>query len=204
MEDRALEEDLKALCRQILEKDKGPQDLSRQLTEAQMLYEKLLILNYLQQQEPKVVQEKPQNKSEIAQAELQNRAMESEKEISSTAREAAPNPATHRESEKTEKQPKLSSNLSDKAERPPSLNDRLAANKIDVGLNDRLAFVKHLFDGSQEDFNRVLSQLNTAENYQEAEDFLQKHVRPDYQWEDKEEYLDRLLQLVDQRFGKEA
>ena len=42
-----------------------------------------------------------------------------------------------------------------------SLNESFVQSNIQIGLNDRIAFVKHLFEGSQEDFNRVLSQLNT-------------------------------------------
>ena len=40
-----------------------------------------------------------------------------------------------------------------------SLNDKIR-NDIQIGLNDRIAFVKNLFGGSQEDFNRVVYQLN--------------------------------------------
>ena len=38
-----------------------------------------------------------------------------------------------------------------------SLNDRLAGGALKFGLNDRIGFVKDLFDGSAEDFNRVVS-----------------------------------------------
>ena len=48
-----------------------------------------------------------------------------------------------------------------------SLNDRLLAN-IQIGLNDRIAFVKNLFEWNQEDFNRVVSQLNTFKTEKEA------------------------------------
>ena len=37
-----------------------------------------------------------------------------------------------------------------------SLNDKLSQTQLQIGLNDRIAFVKHLFDGNQSDFNRVL------------------------------------------------
>jgi len=40
---------------------------------------------------------------------------------------------------------------------PKSLNDKLAKN-VQIGLNDRIAFVKKLFDGDQENYNRVVSQ----------------------------------------------
>jgi hypothetical protein len=81
-----------------------------------------------------------------------------------------------------------------------SLNDKLSQEQIQVGLNDRIAFVKHLFEGSLEDFNRVLSQLNTFENEGEAKDFLEKMVKSDYDWSEKEVYEERFVQLIERRF----
>ncbi|PID68232.1 MAG: hypothetical protein CR968_02620 [Flavobacteriia bacterium] len=81
-----------------------------------------------------------------------------------------------------------------------SLNDRLSQKQIQVGLNDRIGFVKHLFDGSVEDFNRVLSQLNTFSKEQEAKDFMETHVLPDYDWSDKEEYVVRFYKLIETKF----
>jgi ABC-type transporter Mla subunit MlaD len=83
---------------------------------------------------------------------------------------------------------------------PTSLNDRISNQKIQVGLNDRIAFVKHLFNFSQEDFNRVLSQLNTFTSEFECKDFIENKVKPDYNWEDKEEYEARLIALVERKF----
>jgi hypothetical protein len=82
-----------------------------------------------------------------------------------------------------------------------SLNDTLFKNNIQVGLNDRIAFVKHLFQGSQEDFNRVLSQLNTFKTEKEAKSFINKMVKPDYDWKSKEEYSDRLFELIERKFS---
>lgn len=81
-----------------------------------------------------------------------------------------------------------------------SLNDTLKQNNIQVGLNDRIAFVKHLFNHSQADFNRVLSQLNTFKTEKEAQKFITKMVKPDYDWSGKEEYEERLLDLIERRF----
>ena len=68
-----------------------------------------------------------------------------------------------------------------------SLNDRLAGGALKFGLNDRIGFVKDLFDGSAEDFNRVVSQLNTLGSLGEAQDFLTTHIAPEYGWADNEE-----------------
>jgi hypothetical protein len=81
-----------------------------------------------------------------------------------------------------------------------SLNDKLLQENIQVGLNDRIAFVKHLFNHSQEDFNRVLSQLNTMKTGKEAKNFINKMVKPDYDWSGKEDFEERLIGLVERRF----
>ena len=82
----------------------------------------------------------------------------------------------------------------------PTLNDTLLKKNIQVGLNDRIAFVKHLFNHSQADFNRVLSQLNSIDNEKEAKNFITKMVKPDYDWSGKEEYETRLMELIERKF----
>ncbi len=82
---------------------------------------------------------------------------------------------------------------------PKSLNDKLQ-NNIQIGLNDRIVFVKNLFDGSQEDFNRVVSQLNTHKTEKEAKKFINKMVKPDYNWSEHEELEARFIEIVERRF----
>jgi hypothetical protein len=81
-----------------------------------------------------------------------------------------------------------------------SLNDKLKTN-IQIGLNDRIAFVKNLFEGSQEDFNRVISQLNTLKTEKEAKKFINKIVKPDYNWSDHEDLENRLTAIIERRFS---
>ena len=83
---------------------------------------------------------------------------------------------------------------------PISLNDKLS-NNIQIGLNDRIAFVKNLFDGSQEDFNRVISQLNSFKTEKEAKKFINKMVKPDYNWSNHEELETRFLEIVVRKFA---
>ena len=92
-------------------------------------------------------------------------------------------------------------NVSTEEIKKRSLNDALFNKNIQVGLNDRIAFVKYLFDGSQEDFNRVLSQLNSFTELQEAISFLNDFVKPDYNWQNKEEYENRLMDLIERKFS---
>lgn len=83
---------------------------------------------------------------------------------------------------------------------PKSLNDRLV-NSIQIGLNDRIAFVKNLFNGEQEDFNRVISQLNSYETEKEAKNFIENVVKPDYSWAEHEELENRFLEIVSRKFA---
>ena len=82
-----------------------------------------------------------------------------------------------------------------------TLNDQLVGNTFQVGLNARIAFVNHLFNFSQEDFNGVLSQLNTFKAENEAKEFIYNKVKPDYNWEGKEEYIERLITLIERKFS---
>lgn len=85
--------------------------------------------------------------------------------------------------------------------RTMSLNDRLNKGGINIGLNDRLAFEKKLFAGSTDDFNRVLSQLNTFDSFDEAKGFIESFVKPDYNnWEGNEAYELRFLEFVEKRY----
>lgn len=82
-----------------------------------------------------------------------------------------------------------------------SLNDRLNKS-IAFGLNDRIGFEKKLFGGSSDDFNRVISQLNTFDNFEEAQSFVQDFVKPDYNnWEGKEEFETRFMEIVEKKFS---
>jgi len=81
-----------------------------------------------------------------------------------------------------------------------SINDAFA-NKISIGLNDRIAFEKNLFNGSSDDLNRVIAQLNTIESYEEAKDFIDDLVKPEFNnWNGKEDFETRFMQLVEKRF----
>ena len=83
-----------------------------------------------------------------------------------------------------------------------SLNDKLAEKELKIDLNNRLAFVKHLFNDSTEDYNRVLSQLNTIDSEERSIAFIENMVKPDYNnWKGKEEYEERFMALIARKFA---
>lgn len=83
-----------------------------------------------------------------------------------------------------------------------SLNEKLKVGGLNIGLNDKIAFIKHLFDGRSEDYDRVVSQLNTFQTYSNAKNFIETIVKPDYgNWEGKEEFEERFMQIVEAKFS---
>jgi hypothetical protein len=82
-----------------------------------------------------------------------------------------------------------------------SLNDKLNLGGLNIGLNDKIAFIKHLFNGESEDYERVISQLNTTATFSDAKQFIENIVKPDYNdWVGKEEFEERFIQIMESKF----
>jgi len=98
-------------------------------------------------------------------------------------------------------EPKKELVTEEKPTAPKTLNDSFGKT-ISLALNDRIAFEKHLFAGSSDDLNRVISQLNTLNSQREAQNFIEDLVKPDYNnWVGKEEYEERFMAIVEKRFN---
>jgi len=96
--------------------------------------------------------------------------------------------------------PEFERKVNDQQEKQLSLNDRLKSG-IKIGMNDRIGFIKHLFNGSDQDYNRVLSQLNTMDDKSAAHQFIEQMVKPDYNnWTGKETYEERFIEAISSRF----
>lgn len=94
-----------------------------------------------------------------------------------------------------------STNSIQATDKPKSLNDSLNRG-LHIALNDRIAFINHLFEGSTQDFNRVLSQINTMDDFDLVQNFLEDQIKPDYShWEGKEEYSERFISIIEKKFS---
>ena len=81
-----------------------------------------------------------------------------------------------------------------------NLNDVLRKG-IHIGLNDRLAFIKNLFEESAEDYQRVISQVQTCESWEEAQMFIEQMIKPEYNhWEGKEAFEQRFIKCLASNF----
>ncbi|MEN8186243.1 MAG: hypothetical protein ABFR05_03825 [Bacteroidota bacterium] len=81
-----------------------------------------------------------------------------------------------------------------------SLHDKLLSNSIQIGLNDRIAFVNSLFNFSQSEFNQTLSFLNKCETKHQAISYIHKTIKPRYNWQGKEDLEERFLVIIERKF----
>lgn len=82
-----------------------------------------------------------------------------------------------------------------------SLNDKLQK-EIKIGLNDKLAFVKHLFNGNVDEYNKTLKQLETIDTEERSNAFIVNMIKPDYNnWVGKEEYEKRFMAFIERKFA---
>ncbi|KFF09258.1 hypothetical protein [Chryseobacterium luteum] len=68
-----------------------------------------------------------------------------------------------------------------------------------LDLNDRIAFSKMLFGGSQTDLNETVAQLNSFRNLEEAKEYL-SDLYYERKWSKVDEYAQRLWILVENKF----
>lgn len=69
----------------------------------------------------------------------------------------------------------------------PALEDVLQQPVAEIAFETvDVDFAERLFEGSNTDFQRIMSMLNSKENRAEAISFIEQQVQPDYDWSDKE------------------
>ena len=83
-----------------------------------------------------------------------------------------------------------------------NINDRF--NKtLRIDHNDRLAFIKNLFEGDTASYEKVLSQIVTFESWEEVFNFIDVQVKTEYDnWNKNEEIADRFLAILQKNFDR--
>lgn len=85
-------------------------------------------------------------------------------------------------------------------DKPRSINDKLHKG-LNIGLNDRLAFIKHLFEGKADAYSRVLDTITTMPTYEHADAYVKGKVKPEYNyWLQKDEYSKRFMSIIEKSF----
>ena len=81
-----------------------------------------------------------------------------------------------------------------------NINDQFSK-KLSVDNNERLAFIKHLFDGDKNNYERVLNQTLTLGSWSEVSNLISSKVKIEYNnWKGKEDIADRFLTVLQKSF----
>ena len=79
----------------------------------------------------------------------------------------------------------------------PRINDRFSKD-LKIDLNDRIAFIKHLFNNENSEYQRVIRQIFTYSTLDEAKAFINEMVKPEYNnWLGKDTYEERFLSVIE-------
>ena len=81
-----------------------------------------------------------------------------------------------------------------------NINDQFSK-KLSVDNNERLAFIKHLFDGDKNNYERVLNQTLTLGSWSEVSNLITSKVKIEYNnWKGKEDIANRFLAVLQKSF----
>jgi len=81
-----------------------------------------------------------------------------------------------------------------------SVNDRFSK-EMKIDINDRLAFIKELFGGDTQAYQKAISQIASMSLWEEVDYFVREILKPDYNfWEGKESYEKRFMKILEKNF----
>lgn len=135
-------------------------------------------------------------------------APEVKKEAPPVAKEV-PRPATvehHKEPEKEEPltiNQMISAQLNKTSKTSEHLHGQqpIADLKQAINLNDKLLYIKDLFNGYNLAYSEAIDILNRFSTFEEANDFLQKNYAVKNQWETKQATVDKFHALLRRRYA---
>ncbi|NER17286.1 hypothetical protein [Spongiivirga citrea] len=221
---RKLEKELNDLAVRIL-KMKDETDIVILQKEAKRIYEKLTVMRFLEtnfsedeldltkvnkkealgrlSEKMNVPEENP-NQEDIRNYHMMDTIkdmvteMPKEETLDDILKDIVP-PPVFEKSDMTEVTPTASDIIAEK--RVQSINDSFKK-ELNIGLNDKIAFIKHLFEGKSEAYDEAVAAINKKDSFDDAESYIKITLKPKYNyWLGKEDYADRFMEVVESRFA---
>lgn len=148
----------------------------------------------VEEKKEEIEEEQPEADSEKPAEKTKDRSEEKSEKVEGKS-------AEKRSDQETEQK----STIEDSTPTNNSLADYLGSKRIDdlktaIGLNERFLFSNELFDGNMEAFNRALSELNHLESYEHAINYVEKQLKPTYEWDMDSETTVAFMSLIQRRF----
>jgi len=195
-----IKKELERLAHEILAQ-KETTSATALLDRVQALYKALVVLEHQQQQTPKFDEDQQREVIPVTEkinALVTELPLEEESAAIEDLFATIANPVFIKKEENIKENTSLAPLTGTPSDK--NLNDILGKG-IQIGLNDRIAFINNLFDQNEEDFQRVISQVQTLGSWEEAQNFIEQMIKPDYEyWEGKEEFETRFLKCLESNF----
>ena len=215
---KKIHQELFRIAKEILEKDKTP-DLQKVYDQTLSLFEQLILIKHSGELSGDLSQEldlKFDNRidfikgddKEITEEDFQKTDSQDLLDLNNSVKDIVKEPLEKRSHEvqmdelttqdlSFEPKEKVSTQKEIIKER---LNDKFSKG-LQIDINDRLAFIKHLFDKRPNEYQRAISQISTFQSWNQAKVFILEMVKPDYDnWKGKELYEERFLKIIENNF----
>ncbi len=69
-----------------------------------------------------------------------------------------------------------------------------------ISINQRYVFIKELFNGEADDYNRFIAKIDTIQSFEEADSFIKTEIIPQYNWSENEAEQKAFYQLLAKKY----
>lgn len=107
--------------------------------------------------------------------------------------------AEHAANEELSLHEKLSEQV-EKSNIASSLRSNIRTEQIHFSINEKLFIIRELFNADTNDFDRVMSHLNTLDSWEEVEFYLNATCVGPYKWDEKAAQREQMNAILRQRF----
>lgn len=150
--------------------------------------------------EPEVKKPEPVKEAPITVPEVKKEVPPVSKEVPPTA------PVEHKNELETEEPLTINQRISAQLSKTARLSEQLHEHSIAdlkqaINLNDKLLYIKDLFNGYNLAYSEAIDILNRFSTFQEADDFLQKNYAVKNHWESKQTTVDKFYMLLRRRYA---
>lgn len=148
-------------------------------------------------EEPAVVKEIIEEPKQVVIEEVQENL--TREEVNTMAEEVPSRPLTLNEIISQQKQAGVQSRVYQVSQSGSS--DKLTDIKTGISLNDKLLFIKDLFNGYSLAYSEAVELLNRFNSYAEADAFLQTNYAVKNRWADKPHTVEKLYEVLRRRYN---
>ncbi|MBR98645.1 MAG: hypothetical protein CMC57_01580 [Flavobacteriaceae bacterium] len=179
-----LEIELKEIAKKILNSNESI-DLDQISRDILVLYEKIIIYKHSIEKQPNILK----TNELIKNIEFKTSKKTLEKKINLSVKEKVVSNDKIQKENQNKEDHKITKNLNDQF-----------AKEIQIDLNDKNAFIKHLFNENETIYERSIQEMKGFKNFAQVKKIIDRIKKFHNNWEGKESYEKRFIYLLQKNF----